>query len=166
MSMAKKLNEAKADLDLAVVKALVSSKLRLEELQELLIAGDSHLMVEYELTSGQCVRVQSWAQSELQRMAYQDQQTGVEGIEDLKTGTFTKTHPLRERQGKRQIVTNEKQIRNIVKSKLQENDRSTLMEATAQALVKLGPGGLDSIKKWARDPKNRGPLSRWLKSKK
>jgi len=164
--MAKRLNEAKADLDMAVVKALVNSKLRMEELQELLSVGDSQLMSEYDLTSGQCVRVQGWAQTELQRITYQDQQTGVEGIEDLKTGTFTRTHPLRETRGKKQIVVGEKQVRNIIKNKLQENDKSTLIEAVSQALSKLGPSAAGPINKWVKNSKNANALKRWLKGKK
>ena len=93
--MKRRLHEAKADLELAIVKSLEKAPLTLTELQELQDLGERDLMVDHDLDYVLASRVLAHAKSENYRMRAQNQQTSIEGYKTNAT-SLTRSFPINE----------------------------------------------------------------------
>ena len=114
--MRRRLHEAKADLELAIVKSLDGAPLTLVELQELQDLGERDLMFDHDLDYILADRVLTHMKSENYRMRAQNLQTPIDGYESDAT-SLTRSFPINEsrRLGKRQLT---RLIRNMINEEL------------------------------------------------
>ena len=91
------LFEAKKDLELAVTKALNYSRLRPEELQELLLIDEADLMRDYGCDLYMAERVKQHTKQEQYRLRTQNLYTSQESTEELyPEKPYTRTSPINE----------------------------------------------------------------------
>ena len=90
--MKRSLHEAKADLELAIVKSLERSPLNLVELTELQDMNTRDLMIDHDLDYVLADRVLTHAKFENYRMRAQNQQTPIEGYKTTAT-SLTRSWP-------------------------------------------------------------------------
>jgi len=114
--MRRRLHEAKADIEVAIVKSLGGARLTLTELQELQDLTERDLMIDHDLDYILATRVRTHMKSENYRMRAQNLQTPIDGYESDAT-SLTRSFPINEskRLGKRQIT---RLIRNMINEEL------------------------------------------------
>lgn len=113
--MRRRLHEAKADLELAIVKSLDRAPLTLTELQELKDLNVRDLMSDHELDYVLAEKVKSHVQHEALRLQAQNQQTPLADFESNFT-SLTRSAPT----AQRPLKLSEGQVRRLVRQMINE----------------------------------------------
>jgi hypothetical protein len=113
--MKRQLHEAKADLDLAVVKSLDRAPLTFTELKELRDLGVRDLMFDHDLDYVLAEKVLNHVKHECLRLQAQNQQTPIEGFES-DFSSLTRSTPT----AQKPLNLSESKLRKIIKQVLME----------------------------------------------
>ena len=113
--MRRRLQEAKADLELAIVKSLDRAPLNLTELQELEGVNVRDLMSDHDLDYVLAEKVKSHAKHEQLRLQAQSQQSSIDGVKSNLT-SLTRSNPVSQRPTK----LTEGKLRKLIKRMVNE----------------------------------------------
>ena len=113
--MKRRLHEAKADLELAVVKSLSGSPLTFVELQELKTLTVRDLMVDHDLDYVLAEKVLTQCKHESLRLQAQNQQTPIDGFESDFT-SLTHSSPISQKPDR----LSERKLRRIIREMMTE----------------------------------------------
>jgi hypothetical protein len=113
--MKRQLHEAKANLDLAIVKSLDNAPLTFTELQELSDLGVRDLMSDHDLDYVLADKVLNHVKHERLRLQSQNQQTPIEGFESDFT-SLTRSNPI----AQKPLYLSERRLRNLIRQMVTE----------------------------------------------